>query len=86
MNNGRPRPLALSVPISNKIYHRTKVGQCLKLKPVSKLYEPALRTTMTSPQSGMDSRGSPDQLRFVVDAQTGEMKFLKIPSASLLGI
>ena len=37
-------PLALSVPIINKIYNRTKVGERLKLKP-------ALRKTMTSPHS-----------------------------------
>ena len=44
-------PLALSVPIINKIYNRTKAGEGLKLKPVSKLCEPALRITMTSPRS-----------------------------------
>ena len=45
--------LALSVPIINKIYHRTKAGERLKLKAVSKLCEPAPLTTTTSPQSQM---------------------------------
>ena len=45
--------IALSLPIINKIYHWTKAGERLKLKPVSKLCEPTLRTTLTSPQSAI---------------------------------